>query len=116
MLRLSEDLLLKFMIPEHTKNVVYGTFGHLRRKMKTNNTRIPGEMLSIFEESSFSTKSVPSTFVLRLLCKDFMNSSFQFPAASPSQSVMHFASPTVTLARWTQEVFFQNRRGNFYSN
>lgn len=77
--RLSESIFLHFMIAGHTKNVVDGAFGHVKRKLKIRDTRTPREMMSVIEDSSENSLCIPSADVLWRQWKVFLEKFFKIP-------------------------------------
>lgn len=77
---LNEEVMLTFMVAGHTKNVVDGAFGHIKRKLKLHGARTPGDMGNIISTSSSTTKFVPSGKVRWLLWKPFLETLFKMPA------------------------------------
>ena len=68
------------MVAGHTKNVVDGAFGHVKRRLKFNDARCPSEMMALIETSSSSTVCIPSTRVDWILWKEFGDKYFKIPS------------------------------------
>lgn len=77
---LNEEVSLYFMVAGHTKNIVDGAFGHIKRHLKSNEARCPSEMMSLIETSSSSTVCVPSARIGWILWKDFLDKLFKMPS------------------------------------
>lgn len=56
---------IMFMITGHTKNVVDGAFGHIKRKLKSNDARTSSEIIDIVANSSDSVHGFSSAHVQR---------------------------------------------------
>lgn len=78
-LGLHDAVHLDFMVAGHTKNVVDGAFGHVKRKLKTNDARTAREMMELVELSSSSTHCIPASFVNWKLWKDYLVPFFKMP-------------------------------------
>lgn len=77
-----EDVVeLHFLIAGHTKNVCDGAFGHIKRRLSHTDAYTPGDMLKIIEESSSTTKCIPSTKVFWRNWKAFLRQFFYLPSA-----------------------------------
>lgn len=78
---LNEDVSLDFMVAGHTKNVVDGAFGHVKRKLKRREARTPREMMDIVEMSSTSSHCIPGSTVNWILWKDYLEVFFKMPTS-----------------------------------
>ena len=54
---------LFFLIAGHTKNLCDGAFGHVKRRIKVRDVHTPQEMMNVIEDSSNTTKCIPSANV-----------------------------------------------------
>ena len=78
---LNETLTLHFMVAGHTKNIVDGAFGHIKRKLVTKDVRTPSEMMDLISESSENTHCVPAVSVSWALWKNFLSRYFKIPVS-----------------------------------
>lgn len=60
-----DEAILYFLIKAHKKNVVDGSFGHIKRRLKVRDTRTSRELLAIVEASSELNVCVIAANVLR---------------------------------------------------
>lgn len=72
LVNLTENFILNFLVAGHTKNVVDGASGHIRRKLKYNDARTPAEMMVIMEISRNRTQFVQAQHVPWRLWKEFL--------------------------------------------
>lgn len=86
---------LYFMIPGHTKNICDSSFGNVKRLYRKRNVLHPGDMMSVIEESSKTSRCIPSRNVKwqdwrSLLEKQFkVPSNFKITAFQSFTSKMH---------------------------
>ena len=60
---LNDSIELCFLIAGYTKNVCDGAFGHGKRRLNQNDTHTPADMMAAIENSSSTTRFVPSVGV-----------------------------------------------------
>lgn len=106
----NEEVSLKFMVPGHTKNVADGSFGHIKRKLKSTDARTPIEMMNIIACSSASTKCVTSVDVIWVSWKDFLDPFLKIPSNFLSQGSNHFVFRVPFLVFCSPNRFNYQRR------
>ncbi|PXF42478.1 hypothetical protein BWQ96_07787 [Gracilariopsis chorda] len=77
---LNDSIELCFFIAGHTKNVCDGAFGHVKRRLNQTNTHMTSDMMSFIENSSSTTKCVPSVHVDWKDWKSMLSSQFRIPS------------------------------------
>lgn len=70
---------LDFMIPGHTKNVVDGRFGLVKRLVRRSDVVVPAEMMKIIQDSCDTTTCVPSVNVTWRDWKEYLQLYFGMP-------------------------------------
>lgn len=72
-----ETVLLRFVVVSHTKTVVDGSFGHVKRKRKTSDTRTPAEMMGVVADSSETSHCVADANIQWKIWKDYLQLFFK---------------------------------------
>lgn len=75
----NEEIELTLMVTGHKKNVIDGSFGHVKRRLKKTDTRSPLEMMNVVQNSSSSNFCVSSSCVARMLWKTFLENNLRIP-------------------------------------
>lgn len=73
------DFQLQFMVAGNTKNVVKWAFGHLKRNLKSTNSRTPAEMMKIFSINSEITIGLYAPDVAWPLGEVYFETFFKIP-------------------------------------
>lgn len=76
-----KSVQLCFMIPGHTKNVCDGSFGHVKRKYRSENVLHPGEMMKVISNSAKNTECVPSVAIDWMKWRDLLVMYFKVPSS-----------------------------------
>ncbi|PXF42459.1 hypothetical protein BWQ96_07837 [Gracilariopsis chorda] len=77
---LNDSIELCFLIAGHTKNVCDGAFGHVKGRLNETNTHTPSDMMIVIENSSSTTKCVPSVHVDWKDWKTMLSTQFRIPS------------------------------------
>ena len=76
---LEDEITLHFLIAGHTKTNCDGSFGHIKRKLKSMDVRAPFHMFEAIRQSAKSNMEVPPTAVKWIDWKTMVSQFFQIP-------------------------------------
>lgn len=96
-----ERTYLYFLVPGQTKNVCDGAFGHVKRRLQHREAHVPVDMMQVIEESSVSTRCIPSQKVEWRNWKKHITALFLIPSR---QTIMCFHLSVLNL-----DIYFRGR-------
>lgn len=79
LLGLNETIFLRILVAGHTKNVDDVSFGHVKRKLKTSDTRTTAEMMIIVADSSANLHCMAAANILWRHWKDYLQPFIKMP-------------------------------------
>ena len=76
---IEQRVVLNFFICGHTKKVCDGSFGHVKRLLHRSDVKTRADMMGVIENSSTSTRCIPSADVQWTNWKDMFKDYFTIP-------------------------------------